>query len=193
VARDLHDGVIQDLAGVGYTLESVELQLAPDSPRLQQVLRRAAGVVQADVRALRQTMTDLHPADLTEVGLASAINDLVEPARAAGLSCTVQIADTSDLPPLAVQVLYRASRELVRNTLKHAQATEVSVNIEVDHRRATLTVTDNGVGFSGQAAARKGHLGLRLLTEAVRDAGGTVEVITAPDAGTTVRIIVVAS
>ena len=44
-----------------------------------------------------------------------------------------------------------------------------------------------------QAAARKGHLGLRLLTEAVRDAGGTVEVITAPDAGTTVRIIVVAS
>jgi two-component system NarL family sensor kinase len=193
VARDLHDGVIQDLAGVGYTLESVELQLAPDSPRLQQVLRRAAGVVQADVRALRQTMTDLHPADLTEVGLASAINDLVEPARAAGLSCTVQIADTSDLPPLAVQVLYRASRELVRNTLKHAQATEVSVNIEVDHRRATLTVTDNGVGFSGQAAARKGHLGLRLLTEAVRDAGGTVEVITAPGAGTTVRIIVVAS
>jgi len=86
VARDLHDGVIQDLAGVGYTLESVELQLAPDSPRLQQVLRRAAGVVQADVRALRQTMTDLHPADLTEVGLASAINDLVEPARAAGLN-----------------------------------------------------------------------------------------------------------
>jgi signal transduction histidine kinase len=191
VAQDLHDGVIQDLAGIGYTLESVELQLPPDSPQLQQVLRRAAAVVQADLRALRQTLTDLHPADLTEVGLASAINDLVEPPRAAGLRCTVQVADASGLPPLAVQVLYRASRELVRNALKHAQATEISIIVEVDDAHATLTVTDNGVGFAGQAPTRTGHLGLQLLTEAVRDAGGSLEMTAAPGAGTTVRVIVI--
>jgi signal transduction histidine kinase len=190
VARDLHDGVIQDLAGVGYTLESVELQLPPESGQLQQVLRRAAGVVQADVRALRQTMTDLHPADLTEVGLASAINDLVEPPRAAGLRCTVRVADTSGLPLLAVQLLYRASRELVRNALKHAHATEITIDVEVEHRRAILTVTDNGVGFAGSAPIRVGHLGLRLLTEAVDDAGGALEVIEASGGGATVRVVV---
>jgi two-component system, NarL family, sensor kinase len=191
IARDLHDGVIQDLAGVGYMLSSLEPQLAAQpgatDRRVGEALTRAAMVVQNDVRALRQTMVDLYPPDLTQAGLASALNDLVRPLREAGVRCEVRVADTAPLAELSIQVLYRAARELLRNVARHAHATEVGVTLEVQGHRGVLTVSDDGVGFD-PANAPAGHLGLRLMAEAVGDAGGELVTTTAAGAGTTVRV-----
>jgi signal transduction histidine kinase len=191
IARDLHDGVIQDLAGVAYMLGALELQLPPDSDRMRHAVSRAAGIVQADVRALRQTMVDLYPPDLSETGLEPAVHDLVAPLREAGVRCEIRVPDTSGLPALTLQLLYRATRELLRNVSKHAQAGTVCVELDLEPERTILTVADDGVGFvPGAEPAESGHLGLRLLEEAVRDAGGEMTVTASPGAGTTVYVTV---
>jgi signal transduction histidine kinase len=188
ISRDLHDGVAQDLAGVSYMLESLEGQLPPDSSLLGSV-KRATGVIQADVRSLRRTMVDLHPPDLAAEGLDPAIADLLAPLREAGTRTVATLDDTSALPELSIQLLYRACRELLRNVLKHAAATEVTVTVVVEPDQVILAVADNGSGFDPASAAdQPDHLGLRLLTEAVHDAGGELRVVTGPGTGTTVEV-----
>jgi signal transduction histidine kinase len=194
IARDLHDGVIQDLAGVAYMLNALELQLPPGSDKLRRSVGRAAGIVQVDVRALRQTMVDLYPPDLSEAGLEPAVEDLVVPLRQAGIQCAVRVPDTTGLPELTLQLLYRSARELLRNVTKHAQATEVTVDVVIEPGRTVLTVADNGVGFEpGTTPVRSGHLGLRLLEEAVHDGGGELTVSATPGSGTSVRVEVTAA
>ena len=189
IGRDLHDGVIQDLAGVGYTLESIEARLGTADEQVRQTLRRAAAVVQSDVQMLRQTMADLHPADLSRTGLESAIADIAAPLREAGVHCTVRVDDTAGTPEMTLQLLYRAGRELLRNVAAHARATEVTVRVELVGHRVVLTVSDNGVGFDpGELPVSGPHLGLHLLAEAVRDSGGTFTLISAADEGTTATV-----
>jgi signal transduction histidine kinase len=191
IAQDLHDGVVQDLAGVGYMLSAIELQLPDTDERLRHAVGRAAGIVQDDVRALRQAMVDLYPPDLAQAGLEAAVTDLVGPLREAGVRCRVRIPDSGCLPELAVQLFYRSARELLRNVAKHANARAVSVALTTEADRGVLTVTDDGVGFQpGPDQAGVGHFGLRLLEEAVRDVGGQLTVIASPDEGTTVRVAV---
>jgi two-component system, NarL family, sensor kinase len=191
IARDLHDGVIQDLAGVAYLLDALELQLPAGGDRLRAAVGRAAGIVQADVRSLRRTMVDLYPPDLSGTGLEPAVNDLVVPLREAGVRCVVRIPDTTDIPDLTVRLLYRSARELLHNVAKHARAGEVRVEVERAPGRTVLTVTDDGVGYlPGRPPVESGHLGLRLLEEAVRDAGGELTVTASPGNGTTVRVTV---
>ncbi|GAA1824006.1 hypothetical protein HC028_25985 [Planosporangium flavigriseum] len=60
---------------------------------------------------------------------------------------TIAVADTSGLPELTIQLLFRGCRELLRNVLKHARATEATVTIAVEPAEVTLMVTDNGTGF----------------------------------------------
>lgn len=190
IVRDLHDGVAQDLAGVAYMLESLEGRIPPDSP-FYQAITRATGVIQTDVRSLRHTMVDLYPPDLATDGLEHAVTELVAPLREAGIRSVATVEDTLDLPELTVHLLYRACRELLRNVLKHAGATEVAVTITVEPDQATLTVTDNGAGFDLQSSSDDpDRLGLRLLIEAVEDAGGSLRVVAAPGGGTTVDVAI---
>jgi two-component system NarL family sensor kinase len=185
VARDLHDGVAQDLAGVAYMLESLESRIPPDSP-FYQAITRATGVIHSDVRSLRRTMVELYPPDLATDGLEHAIAELAGPVREAGIHVTTTVDDTSGLEDLTVQLLYRACRELLRNVVKHADATEVTVTVSVEPDQVALVVADNGAGFDAQSSSDDpDRLGLRLLTEAVQDAGGSLRIDTAPGSGTT--------
>jgi two-component system NarL family sensor kinase len=188
VSRDLHDGVAQDLAGVAYMLESLESRIPPDSP-FYEAITRATGVIHSDVRSLRQTMVELYPPDLANDGLDHAVAELVGPLREAGIRVTTTVDDTSELDELTVQLLYRACRELLRNVVKHADAGEVGVSVAVEPEQVALVVTDDGAGFNAQRSSDDpDRLGLRLLTEAVQDAGGSLRIDTAPGSGTTASV-----
>ncbi len=188
VAQDLHDGVVQDLAGVGYLLDSVQGLIEQAHPRVRDAVGRATEIVQQDVRTLRQTMVDLNPFDVVQSDLASAIADLTVPLRDRGVRCQVRIAETDSLPELDVRLLYQAAREALRNVAKHAHAHEVTVTVTVRGRQAELTVSDDGVGFS-PSNTPKGHFGLRLLEQSVADSGGELTVFSELGLGTTVRVV----
>jgi signal transduction histidine kinase len=174
IAQDLHDGLLQDLAGLGYALPAVGAQLPPEAHEARRVLVDAAAVVERDVIALRSLLTDVYPADLTTGGLADAVAALARQAGQAGLVVDTHLEGLSeDSPPHVAQLCYRIIREGLRNVVKHAEATHTEVRAGVESGIVTVSVLDDGRGPS-RFSSEPGHLGLRLLEDTVGDVGGQV-------------------
>ena len=100
----------------------------------------------------------------------------------------VSVDGTPDAHPEAVTLVYRVVQESVRNVLRHAAATSLSVSVREEAPSIVATVTDDGCGFSSVDGAADGHLGLRLLADLTSDAGAAFSVDSTPGAGTTVRL-----
>jgi signal transduction histidine kinase len=177
IAADLHDGVVQDLAGVAFGL-------APLADRGDEQVRGAVERLRQGVRDLRTLLVEIHPPRLEAGGLEVALSDLLSPLEAAGLRTSLEI-DASPSPHDAL--VYRVAREALRNVRAHAAAS--SVRVEVTPGR--LVVVDDGKGFApGERTARaaEGHLGLTLLEDVVRQSGGRLTVTSAPGTGTRLEL-----
>ena len=189
IARDLHDGVVQDLAGLGYALTAIADGL-PGQQACEPArdgTRKAIGILRRDVDALRTLITDIYPPELDDVQLVPAIAAMLRTVAPDGPRTTLTAPDSLDidLGADASVLLYRVARESVRNAVKHAQATRVDVRLTAEPSQVTVEVEDDGVGMVGEAAP--GHLGLRLLADTVRDAGGSFTVRSRPGEGVHVR------
>jgi signal transduction histidine kinase len=185
IAADLHDGVVQDLAGVTYALAALaERSTDPDS---RSMLTRASDTTRRAVRSLRTLLVDIYPPSLSAAGLAAAISDLLA-SLPASISCTFSPPnDPVSLEDEQQAAVYRVARETLQNVAKHAQAAHVDVRLErVGRAGALLRVQDDGVGFD-PAATPSGHFGLALLTELAESVGGRYSVDSAPGRGTTVE------
>ena len=188
VAEDLHHGVVQELAGLGYSLPTVERQLGPqgDFALARGTLERATELVHRNVAALRSLMTDIYPPDLRGAGLREAVQQLVTTeAHDAGLDADVRIDGELDLPLDAGRLAYRVIREGLRNVVKHAEASRVTVELGCYEDQVMIRVVDDGRGPGAEpVSSPEGHLGLRLLTDTVHDVGGSVAVTAGPGGGT---------
>jgi len=179
IAQDLHDGVIQDLAGLGYVLPTArrELHTEGNLALARTTLDRATGMLQQDVLRLRSMLTDLYPPDLQGQGLVSAVGDLVQTITSdAGLDATVRIDPELEVPVDAGRLAYRVVREGLRNVVKHAGASSVVVEVSREDDEVLVRVADDGMGpAAAQEAVRRGHLGLRLLKDTLSDFGGDLD------------------
>jgi len=177
IAQDLHDGVIPDLAGIGFLIPGVQSRLsaAGADPDVQDKVQRIGQIVTRDVAALRSLLTDIYPPDLEGDGLGVALDDLGRDCALAGVEVGVVIDEDLDLPLETAQLAYRVAREGLRNVVKHAKATHADVQLVREHDRLVVSVTDDGVGIQPGADERNGHLGLRLLGDTIRDLGGEVQ------------------
>lgn len=183
IARDLHDDVVQELAGTSYVLESVTRRADDDA---RPALERAAASVRRSVVRLRGLMSEVYPADLDTEGLLAALEGLADRLRARDVDARVTVPHEPDLDPTTATLVYRVAREAVTNVLKHAGAGSVDVALERSADGVVLTVADDGVGFDLSGPAAHGHLGLTLVRDVIAEVGGVVEVVSAPGAGTRV-------
>jgi signal transduction histidine kinase len=191
IASDLHDGVVQDLVGVAFTLAGAAREAdVPSGPA--GVLDRAAESVRSSITGLRSALVDIYPPDLVESGLSSALANLAEDASNSGLDVTLNVAGLpGGLPDRIAGLLYRAVREILRNVTLHAAATSATVRAGGDAATVWVEVTDDGSGFDPhilEARAAMGHFGLKGLQGLVHDAAGTMTIDSAPGRGTTVRV-----
>ena len=192
IADDLHDGVLQNLAGFGYLMGSLVDDLPPEATRARTIVGDLSSGLKRDAEGLRSLMTDIYPADLAEGGLVPAVDRLADQARAAGLAVEIDLdpaVAASGLP--MAQVVYRSIREGLRNVLKHADASTVLLRARVVADQVVVSVRDPGVGprdarglapRGGDRGSGQGHVGLHLLRDTVRDLGGDL-VLSAPDGG----------
>jgi two-component system, NarL family, sensor kinase len=187
IARDLHDGVVQDLAGSSYALAAIEKSL-PESQR--QPVRMIGAALQDAVASLRGVMAEIYPPDLAGGGLAKAVADLAEPLRDDGVDVRLRLDIPDGLPAPVVAVLYRLARETLRNVAEHSGATSVDVVVSHASGEVHLRVDDNGVGLpsSGIDRLAEGHLGLRLLADSVADLGGTFSATNREEGGASIRV-----
>jgi signal transduction histidine kinase len=189
IAADLHDGVVQSLAGVSYSLAAAADRAGESGGNGDvgaEALRRGATATRASIAELRTLLVDIYPPNLEAAGLRSALDDLAAPQARNGLDVRVDVTD--DPLPLGVDALFfRVAQEALRNVAKHAGAKSLTVEVTRAGDVATLTVADDGVGFDRAAASageREGHVGLRVLTDLVADAGGELAIDSRPGAGT---------
>jgi len=183
IARDLHDEVIQDLAGLAYALEAEEAHV-PHGVR--GLFGRARTILQRDLVTLRAITTELYPPDFTRLGLAEALQRLTRPLAGQGIEATTSLPEQIELDQDGAAILYRVAREALTNTVKHADASVVELTISQDEDRTTLTVHDNGRGFDPDITSPDGHLGLRIMRDTVRIVGGDLSISSRPGDGTTV-------
>jgi signal transduction histidine kinase len=191
IARDLHDGVVQSLAGVSYSLAAVAERVdGGQESELGSSLREAAAETRRSMRDLRSLIVEIAPPNLHDEGLDNAVGELVAPLAAEGVETTVDIDDAAAPSAEAQTLLFRVAQEAVRNVAAHAQATRLNVSLARDNGCVRLVVVDDGRGFSpGRLEERReeGHLGLTLLTGLVAEAGGRLVVASAPGKGTRVE------
>ena len=182
IAHDLHDGAVQSLAGVSFSLAAAAAQT--DDPALADVLTEGAAATRQSVRELRTLLVDIYPPDLHRAGLAAALSDLLATLSARGIEASADVPAGLGLPPEVEELLFRVAQEALRNALDHSEARRVDLVVS-DGRLATLTVTDDGKGFDPATTGER-SFGLRLIGDLVHDAGGTLTVVSSPGHGTTV-------
>lgn len=191
IARDLHDGTVQDLTAVSLALEVASRQLRREGqPTAARTLDEAAAEMRMSVRQLRTLFVDIYPNSLRDQGLGVAVQDLVEPFAMRGITTTLSVQPELQVTAETERLLYRVAREALRNVAAHAHAHSVEVSVEAAGGMASIRIRDDGRGFDVSDLERpsSGHLGLRLLRDLAHDAGGTFVVSSSPESGTEVRV-----
>ena len=188
IAHELHDEAGQVLAGLHIALDRLEGE--PWSPEMVQQLHAELDRVETQ---LRRVSRELRPTMLDDLGLAAALEWLAQGVtERAGVTVTVDALDRR-LPPEVETALYRIVQEALSNAVRHGRARRIHVQIREDGRRVRTVIRDDGRGFDVAAVwARRGERGLGLIgiQERAEALGGSVEVRSAPDAGTELSVTI---
>ena len=187
IAADLHDGVVQELVGISYSLSAAAERVdsrPPDETRA--AVQEAASGTRETIRELRSLLVEIHPPNLRAAGLKAALPDAASRLSASGVRVTLAVGDER-LPQDTELLFYRAASEALRNVERHADASHVRVAVSSANGTARLEVVDDGAGFTTErrdASRAEGHVGLSLLEELVTRVGGHLDVVSRPGAGT---------
>ena len=197
LARELHDSVGQELTALSLNLSMIRNALPPETaalvgPRLDDSQR----LLEHTTQHLRHVMVTLRPPGLDELGLLAALKDHAQRvARRSGFTLTVQGSEPRPrLPPTVEIALFRIVQEALNNTVKHAQATDITITVEGSDGRVRLCVTDNGCGFDPQRRAADGSttgMGMTTMRERAQAVGAAFALQSACGEGTTITIDVV--
>ena len=189
LGQELHDGVIQDLAAIGYGLTVLDDRGSPDETARTMLSRLRSSAVHAE-RSLRSIVADLTPTRLAAEGLGAAAEGLVERYRGYGLDIDLRVDGELDAPEGSGVLAFRALREGLRNVAKHSDAGRVRVRLGSRPLGGLeVTVADDGTGPLRPGAVRSGQ-GLRLLADTVADVGGTLTLTRDDEGGTTLEVVV---
>lgn len=181
IERDLHDGAQQELVAVIMRLGMLETAAASSGlPALAAQATQAREHAEHALARLRQTVRDIHPRELTDLGLSAAVGEL---AARSPLRVDVRSSgNDSFLSAPAAAAAYFTVSEALTNIVKHAGTDRAVVEIDCDHTRVEIRVADDGKG--GAEAGSNGS-GLAGLRERVRSVGGKLE-IRSPEGGGTI-------
>jgi PAS domain S-box-containing protein len=178
--RNLHDGAQQRLVSVSLLLRLVAGRLDADPADIRRELERIGEELTLALAELRELARGLHPAILSDKGLAVALESL---AGRAPVPVRIRTAPLRDLPEAIEAASYYVIAEALTNVAKYAQATQVDVDIAFDNGSMVIEVSDDGVG----GAALGGGSGLRGLTDRVEALGGQLDVRSRRGSGTSLR------
>jgi signal transduction histidine kinase len=181
IERNLHDGAQQRLVTLALGIKLArEEALRMNDRGVAAMLDESGEELTEALEELRELARGIHPAVLTEAGLAQALRSLGERCR---LPVVVSVpSDLSELNETAAATLYFVASEALANATRHSHAARVTITVTRLDRRVCLEVRDNGIGGARLVL----NSGLRGLSDRVAAAGGTLRVTSPTDAGTAV-------
>ena len=181
IERDLHDGAQQRLVSLGLQLRAAQDAVPAGQPRLGQELAGVATGLGEVLGELRELSRGIHPAILTDGGLAPALKAL---ARRASVPVRLDLRVPGRLPERVEVAAYFIISEALANVAKHAQASMVQVRARLQDGALELLIRDDGIGEADPARG-SGLIGLADRVEAL---GGTIDISSPAGAGTRITV-----
>ncbi len=185
IAKDLHDGIVQDLTTIKFQVKSI-IEQAP--PHVQAPLVKVLEDVDTASKEIREISYQMMPITLKELGLIKALQELLN--RSFFKNNIVfdfnTIGFENRLSEKIETTVYRICQELINNTIKHSKGTTVSLLLQVRNNTLVLTYEDNGIGFNSSTITK--GIGLNSLNSRIEMVNGSLEFDAAETAGTTAYI-----
>ena len=193
IARELHDDINQQVAGLSIALSSLKRRTVGQDAALDDMVSALQQRTGRLVEHVRQLSHDLHPGVFQHVGLVAALEShCAEFEQQHRIEVAFAAAENLEtLEPEVALCLFRTTQEALRNVARHAGARHVRITLGRENGELTLTVADDGRGFDQTAVGLTGRgLGLLSMEERARLLHGKLAVETRPDCGTTVRVAI---
>ncbi len=188
LARELHDSVSQALYSIVLGAHAARKQLEKNPVQAAGALEYVENLAEAGLTEMRALIFELRPEVLEKEGLAAALRKQVEALEVRHkIKADFTSSSEPSLPFSSKQTLYRVAQEAMHNIVKHAKATYVNVSLQQSDHCTRLIISDNGVGFD-TTKEFTGHLGLKSMRERTLGLGGSFEVVSSPNQGTTLKI-----
>jgi signal transduction histidine kinase len=194
IARDLHDDLGQDLAGLGMRLEAAEQSWGGDQGQARTKLAEARALIARVSQIVHAMILSLRPPTLDDLGLEAAVRAQAERTlREAGLRVEFFTHGLERrLPPDSETALFRVFQEAMSNIARHAHAHQVRLSLEMRDGHFAGEIVDDGIGFDLDQAYPTGHtlrgMGLLGMRERAEQFGGTLEIQSRPGHGTRILI-----
>ena len=188
LARELHDSVTQALYSATLFAEAGQKQArAGNMEKASTYLDDMLDTSRQALKEMRLLVHKLRPSTLEKEGLIVALDHRLKAVEGrAGIKQKLVVTGSLSFSAEIEETLYYIAVEALNNSLKHAQATAVSITIDQTNGDVTLQVADNGRGFAWETAVSGGGLGLTSMQERANLQNGTLNIDTIPDRGTTV-------
>jgi len=184
LAREIHDGIGSDLAGIKIAFEHY-VENNHDQSQSNRIAKAISSAC-VDVRSLSH---QLHPLSFSKIGFTSFLNDFIDQIST---KSTIEIQtfffpeeDIDQLPELLLADAYRIVQELINNILKHAEATHAEVQLTKHEDHLNIVINDNGKGFKKN---KKQGIGLRNIKERLHKVEGDLDIDSSPGNGTSITI-----
>jgi signal transduction histidine kinase len=191
LARDLHDSVTQTLYSLRLLAEGWRRIAASNGDMsVNDTMSQVGEITQQALKEMRLLVYELRPPEIEQIGFIGAIRQRLEAVEdRAGINTRLEIDDLTELPTPLEDELYRITQEALNNSLKHAAATAIHVQISKDNSQIYVKISDNGCGFNlAEMDQHRGGLGMASMRERASRLGGTLSVISHPGAGTEILV-----
>lgn len=188
ISRDLHDNVGGQLSYVMFSLEAEE-ETTPE--KRQQKANNLANALRGVTGNLRETIWALNQQSLTIQDISDKLKLYARNIFSYSntkIKFEENISGNKLIPPTIALNIFRISQEIINNCFKHAKASEVLIKIS-DETGVTISIHDNGIGFKTETAVGE-SFGLNNLSKRANEINGELKIVSAPDKGTTVTLIV---
>lgn len=188
IARDLHDGVGQELTGISLRLSALTRQLEREGSSCAETAQKLSSLVQASISETRRLSRSLSPSVWSDLGLHAALEALAREVDGhTGMTCTVECSPSARIDDKEVSAqLFRIAQEAVTNALRHSGATHIELRCAQSDGTTFIEVLDDGIGIPSPGERVEG-LGLKSMRYRARMIEGRLDVSARREGGTRVR------
>ncbi|WP_395054360.1 sensor histidine kinase, partial [Flavobacterium sp.] len=189
IAKDLHDGLGGLLSGTKLSFVNMKENLIL-TPENTTQFEKSLSMLDTTISDLRKVAHNLMPEALVKFGLDEALRDFCNSIQST-TNCIVnyqKMGISRKLNTTTETFIYRIIQELVNNSVKHAQAKEIIVQLTFVNNKIVITVEDNGKGYDTKSVNLKKGDGLNNIDYRVQFLNGKIDTITSPNKGTSVNI-----
>jgi signal transduction histidine kinase len=191
-ARDLHDGIIQSIYGVGLSLDNAKAAISPTNDAARQLINLSLKSLAQVITDVRNYIFDLRPQALKDKGLYARMHGLIKELQ---INSTFSIDSEIDaninhyLNESQASHIFHIAHEALANVIRHSKGRKIQLNLTRSNGFVTLLVKDDGVGFKPPTRIKHGHHGLANMQKRVSLLGGAkFDIDSSPNQGTRVML-----